>query len=185
MYIKVPCCVIYNDLSWRWKMSSATFVPGVTGISWLMIVSAGCWFLWSIHAEQLLTISLIWAFIPGQYRCSLAQAMHFSIPKCPVWIFWITSLQSELGLLFVCLLGQVLWQMLAHPEWSYRAGWWIVFSLLRATPLLYSQWVLVAMSHSQWLPYMCWVCHLTLDNFLLLFVYRFSCQSQVFLSLYP
>lgn len=35
--------------------------------------------------------------MPCQNTRSLARAIHFSIPKCPIWIFWSTSPRSELG----------------------------------------------------------------------------------------
>lgn len=78
-------------------MSVPTFIHGVTGISWLIWVSAGCWFLWLMHAKYVFTLSLIWALMPGQYTHSMICSMHFSLPKCHLSIFCSTSLQSKLG----------------------------------------------------------------------------------------
>ena len=48
-----------------------------------------------MHAEQVLTMSLIWVFIPGQYTCSLVCANNFPDALCGFFVALLRGVSWE------------------------------------------------------------------------------------------
>ena len=95
--LEKPGSIIYrNHIRFFFFFSSKVSVPvlvhGFSGISWSITSSPGCWVCLLRQALQLLTIFFI-----------SAGAIYFSLPWCPEWIRFRTSLRWSVGKIIVLL----------------------------------------------------------------------------------